>query len=81
MISGVLIFSCLALSYLPMFYLVGSQDEKDSGKQFRVLGIVYILTNGFIPSVLMMIFILLTNRNIRHSRQQSVSLSFVSDSG
>ncbi len=77
MISFVIICSCLTLSYAPIIFFYGSRDEKDAEKQAQIFSILYILTNGFVPSVLMLVFILLTYRNRRHNRQRAVSVSLV----
>jgi hypothetical protein len=79
MISIILVCGCIASSgYLFIIFSPTSQDEKNIEKLACIIAIIYILTNGFIPIVLILIFVLLTYRNILNSRQRVVSVLFIS---
>jgi len=80
-ISFVLICNCIASSgYLLILLRSDSQDDKNS-EIWHIIEIIYILTNGFIPVILILTFVLLTYRNILNSHQRVVSVLFISGIG
>lgn len=76
-VSFIIIFSCLALSYLPIVTLIDPGKEHVVEIHYYIACILYILTNGLIPSLLMLIIILITYRNMRESRHKSVSSTII----
>lgn len=73
-ISLIFICSCLPFGYVLILSFIDSQNNYDDAKiTAYIVCILYILTNGLVPSILMIIVILLTYRNNRNRDHVSVS--------
>ena len=72
-ISVTVIFSCLASIRAPILYdsMVGGWCQTS---QPTINSILYIVLNGLMQPLMMFVFILLTHRNVRRSRQRVVSV-------
>jgi hypothetical protein len=71
--------SCLRrINQVKMIPWMIIEDENGGIKLARIWSILYILTNGLIQPVLMLVLVVLTYQNRRKSHQRAVSVSFIS---